>query len=180
MPQAIASSSPPPRQGPWMAATTGFPITVWRRSMRANNRWPWPSASLADAGSWNACSHRMSAPARKLSRLAEPMTSALIEGSAFHLGDHRGQVPGQLGVHRVEGLPGTIQQGDGDSVVDGEMDMGEGEVGGGHGSALKHQGSAEAPGGALGDQCPTRAPPGQLVGHGQCLSGAGGGEGMAQ
>ncbi len=88
-----------------MAATTGFPMTVWSRSMRANNRWPWPSASLADAGSWNACSQRMSAPARKLSRLAEPMTSALIDGSRSTSATTVARSPASSGLTVLRGSP---------------------------------------------------------------------------
>ena len=98
-------------------------------------------------------------PGEEVVPLGRADDQRLYRRLAFDLGDHRGQVAGQLGVHRVEGLSGTVEQGDGDSVVDGEMDVGEGEVGGGHGSALQHQRGAEAPGGALGDQRPTRAPP---------------------
>ncbi|GBE23887.1 hypothetical protein BMS3Bbin02_00152 [bacterium BMS3Bbin02] len=81
IPEAKASSQPPPRQAPSIAATTGLPCLLCRSSMRWKRPCPAVISSSASEESSRVNSQGMSAPARKLLRFAEPMTSALISVS---------------------------------------------------------------------------------------------------
>src|SRR5579862_1861357 len=68
--QASATSSPPPRQKPWITATVGS----GSRSRRSSTAWPRVSACTIGAGSVTPRNWAMSAPAMKPERLAERMT----------------------------------------------------------------------------------------------------------
>ncbi len=71
--QATATSRPPPRQAPWIAATTGLFASSRRFAVRCARR-DMASASVAFR---TACSMPMSAPTMKLSFLAEARTMAM-------------------------------------------------------------------------------------------------------
>mmetsp|Transcript_20265 Transcript_20265/g.63033 ORF Transcript_20265/g.63033 Transcript_20265/m.63033 type:complete len:447 (+) Transcript_20265:1579-2919(+) len=75
---ASATSRPPPMHAPWMAATTGV------RSAAIRSMIFWPAVARADASAAvvHAASILMSAPAIKLSGLAEMSTAARTERSA--------------------------------------------------------------------------------------------------
>jgi hypothetical protein len=100
---AKATSRPPPRQTPWIAATTG----TRRFSSRLRPSWPLRLRAAASAAVLHASSILMSAPARKESFLPEAKTTpftSLRESSSAKTASNSST---KVSLRVLTGSPGT-------------------------------------------------------------------------
>src|SRR5690606_30362842 len=174
--QASASSLPPPRHAPWIAATTGFPRWVFSRSRPSKAAWAARMASVPVSGVSSA-NHLMFAPARK-SGFADVITTAVmaesfsrrsrtVRKSSMRDGSSVLSSSSARSITTVA-TPSETSRRKCSKVSVWDM------------SALQDDCGSQPAGGALGDEGGTCITTDQFVGHRQQLAGAGGAERMAE
>ncbi len=124
-----ATSRPPPRHAPWMAATTGLSMFFERFSSRSSTRFPsWKSERMV-ASSFSVFSHRMCGTGNEVVRLCRTDHDGHDLGVALEPDDHRREVCEQFGRQRVHPLAPAIDEHGGDAVVrDVEVEVGDVEL----------------------------------------------------